>query len=111
MLRILNNYILASFCETNLDLEPYIDEEYTEADDNKENDNTRKEVPEENESSGRRVSFQLDNLPSTPSGYLRKGRRLGKLLNVFPAVPHPFILLDVQTLYCLVAFPAFCDMN
>ncbi|XP_053394084.1 uncharacterized protein LOC123525179 [Mercenaria mercenaria] len=72
--RLKSDFEKTSFCETNLDLEPYVDEEYREVEEAKETD-TRKEASEDTEVTGRRVSFQLDNLPPTPSGYLRKGRR------------------------------------
>lgn len=77
----INTCISASFCETNLELDTYAESEYPQPEDSHE----RTKEPEatsttttDPEVTGRRVSFQLDNLQSTPSGYLRQGRRFGK---------------------------------
>ena len=67
----------ASYRETDLDLEPLTTETPT-------NDvsDTGTGCGDTDTSAGRRVSFQLDNISPTHTGYLQKGRRLAGLLKI-----------------------------
>ena len=51
------------------------------------------EAKENSEQTGRRVSFQLENLASTTTGYLRKGRRFAKLLKAMVLILSSYIVL------------------
>jgi len=74
------SYISASFCETTVEPESRDDESNGNASDENGACNASGNDVVECDVNGRRVSFQLENMPESPSGYLRTGRRSANLL-------------------------------